>query len=147
MITQSFPSLRPKPPVVVYPPYKYTPPLGPLGGPRKPTGWDVQKAEKFKITPEEFVRRDEIVRKMWRECNWREGDVLCPRGPQSRDKYGTNIKVEGIYRTYHDFHENEKWPSDDEPYIMTVRPERGANGGRICCTPDFLMRPGNGSSC
>jgi len=141
MIVQSFPSLRPKIPPVHLGGHRHHTPLS-LGNSAEPNAKDRARAVALGITPYEFVRRDKIVREKWLACQFHVGQILTPVQDASREKYGTNIKVEGICKSYHDFHEKDVWPDDDDPFILLVRPERGVkDGGRIICTADFLMKP------
>lgn len=116
---------------------------------RKPDTRDMNLADKLKITPEEVVRRDDIVRNLWINCHFHVGEFLMPANPAKREQYGTNIKVMQIFKSYHDFPAHEKWPADDIPYIMTVKPDVEGSG-LILCVSNFLCRRNgsdNGATC
>jgi hypothetical protein len=148
MIAQSFPSLRVKKhsyiPVVVLPPKQH----GVVEiGPFKPTVRDMNLADKRKITPEEVMRRDSIIRDMWCEVvkdKYSVGDVVQPRVNSSRLKYGDKLKIMEIYKSYHDVSIHEDWPKDDIPLNITLKIK---DGSLLLCTKDFFMKVPNGGTC
>lgn len=98
---------------------------------------DKEKATQIGITPEEYVRRDNIVRNIWIKNMFKVGDVLDCYDKKDRDDYG-NITVKQIFTNYSMFPLNEAkdWPKDDKPYTMTVKPEKKEQ--LILCTPSWL---------
>jgi hypothetical protein len=145
MIVQQFATLRKYVQQHYQPPPQYDQTLAVYR--RTPTYMDKEGAKKRNITPEEFVRRDMIVRQKWLDCTWKIGDVLTPVSEAARAQYGNTVVVENIYKSYNEVHEKEKWSTDDNPYLLSVRPEKGADGGRIICTIDFVMKALNGGTC
>lgn len=139
MIIQQFPSLRkPTLPAVVeygkgrkqqqqHQTFPYV---------RTPTSYDKEAATKFNITPEEFVRRDNVVRRMWIDCTLQVGCRYQAATEANRKLYGS-LLVRGIYKSYHDFSPTEDWPDDDRPYIVTCTSE---NRGEVICMPEFLVK-------
>lgn len=115
----------------------------PLPGPRTmgrtPDTRDQNKADQFKITPVEFVRRDDIVRQAFLDCPWRPGEVLRPKNKADYLAYGP-VTVRGVLKSYHDFHANDKWPDDDEPYIITVDSLNGTKRTTVFCTSGWLTK-------
>jgi hypothetical protein len=132
MITQSYKSLR----APLYLPSKvYT---------ARPDHRDRERAKEIGITPAEFVRRDTIVRQKWIDCKFHVAELLVPINDKAQERYG-NCLVEGICKSYYDFPPGDKWPDDDDPYILLVSPQRGTkDGGRIICTADFFKKAENG---
>lgn len=112
-------------------------------GLRKPDVRDLNLADKRKVTGEEIVRRDDIVRNLWIKCKFNESEVVMPKTVGDRDKYGARLTIKGIYRSYHDFPLHDEWPKDDVPYIITLSTDDGA----ILCTSDFIAKAPNGGTC
>lgn len=139
MIIEHFPSLRAKPhqPVVVLP-TKGT------NNDVRPDFRDRARAQVLCITADEFLRRDRIVRQLFLDCPFHSGEELVPKKPEDFERYG-KLTVQGIMKTYHDFHKDEKWPADDEPYILTTYSEKLKMV--VFCTSGFLMRANNGGTC
>jgi hypothetical protein len=114
---------------------------------RHPNQADRAKAAQFKITPEEFIRRDNIVRQMYLDCNFHFNEVCEPVGEIAREMYG-KCTIRKIFRTYHDFtiQQAMDWPTDDRPLIVTAEPTKKPEGSNmILCTPKFLRRLSIGS--
>lgn len=109
---------------------------------RTPNAADRSRANQFKITPEEFVRRDNIVRQQYLDCILQVGDVCEPVALASRELYG-KCTIKKILRTYHDFTTASgiAWPEDDRPMIVEAEPEKKHDGTTlICCTPKYLQK-------
>lgn len=106
----------------------------------RPNQADQNRAKQFNITPEEFVRRDKIVRQMWIDCQYRTGEVVRPMMPESFEEYG-RITIRGVFKSYHDFPQEEakEWPKDDRPFIITCEPEKGEQR-LLVVTPAWLSR-------
>jgi hypothetical protein len=124
-------------------------PLLPVSVDNRPNAADNKRADQFKITPAEFVRRDKIVRQLWLDSMmFKVGDVVRPKNEEDYQIYG-NITIRGVFKTYHDFPTAEamQWPKDDRPYIFTVSPAKG-DANILLVTAQF-MKPfaGNGSTC
>jgi hypothetical protein len=117
--------------------------------PERPTDADRERAKQFKITPEEFVRRDEIVRRLWARSSldFPVNSMARPMMDQAFEEYG-HVKICQVFKSYHDFPTLEaiEWPEDDIPFIFTVAPEKGEN--RLLCVTAGFMRPvRNGGVC
>jgi hypothetical protein len=109
---------------------------------RHPNAADRSRAIQFKVSPEEFIRRDNIIRQMYLDCYFNIGDVCEPVGIIAREMYGKCI-IRKIFRTYHDFPTAQAidWPADDKPLIVTAEPERKPeDSNMILCTPKFLQK-------
>ncbi len=123
MITQTFPSTRPKP----QPPVVYS------------TGNGYHKAQEISLSRNislaEFWKRDNIVKAQMSGCLLQEGKKYMPNKKEDQEKYG-NVIVKQVFRSYFDFPISEPWPSDNTPYTITVQPEKMV--GAILCTPDWL---------
>lgn len=113
----------------------------------RPTEPDKARAKQFGITPDEFVRRDKIVRQLYLNCNFHVGENLRPVLEADFDQYG-EVAVKKIFKCYHDFPTAEamEWPDDDEPYIITVSPEKG-DADLLVVTSRFMRRYKMGEKC
>lgn len=92
-----------------------------------------------KIPLIEWERRNEIIKKLSKDCSFIVGQILYPRNKEGLDLYGT-CKVLGVCKTYHDFGDME-WPSDDIPLIIHAESmtRKNATGFvRFNCTPAYL---------
>lgn len=116
----------------------------------RPNHMDKQRADQFKISPEEFVRRDKIVRQLNLDTamQYSAGQTVECVMDHSREEYG-RLLIRGVFKTYHDFPTAEamSWPPDDKPYIFTVQSEKNGltEDGKervsprlILCTADFF---------
>lgn len=131
-----------------YPDYGYKPPVPPpVLGPHNnncgvgyTTEQEKRRATQFGITPDEFKRRDTIVRRLFAECPFRIGQTVKPVMEQSVAQYGM-VLIRGIFRSYHDFPtaEAKAWPKDDIPYIITVEPQMG-DAELLLVTTKFLQK-------
>jgi hypothetical protein len=90
---------------------------------KRPHSGDIFMASKFKIKPDEFVRRDLIVRQLWQECAYRIGDQVTPKDVDDKKKYGAVLVVRNIYHSYNQFEPHEAWPAGDNPMIVTAMNE------------------------
>lgn len=109
---------------------------------RTPNAADRSRAAQFKITPEEFIRRDNIVRQMFLDCDFQINQRVTPVTDKSYDMYGYCV-IRTIRRTYHDFTTKEgmEWPADDRPLTVAAEPTKKPDGiNLILCTPGFLRR-------
>lgn len=126
MIEQFFPSKRPKKiTVTVLNPPWYSP-------------MDHQQAHSRKIDVAEFIRRDNIIREMWRICQWRNGDTGFPINKKDYEKYGVFI-VTGVMSTYRDTAYGHEWPKSDNPMIVTIKSLK-APSQILFCTPEWLTK-------
>jgi len=141
MIIQYFPPLRPK--------SKFTNVLefgkGHKNPPwvRPPNESDKACALRMGISPEEAVRRDNIVFDLWQACPFHVSEPVMAKSVEDRKTYG-KLSIRGIFRSYSEFHANETWPSDDVPYIITCDSE---HKGTIICTSSFLTKGNHGGTC
>lgn len=151
MIVQTFKSKKPLPTVHFnkppWPGHTYGVPANSSSIDPRPNDQDRKRAAQFKIKPEEFVRRDKVVRQLYIDCPWRPGELLRPAADNYFEQYG-NVLVRGIYKSYHDFSTAEamQWPADDEPYILSVQPQKG-DSSLLCVTSDFLAKIPVGDKC
>lgn len=148
MITISYPCVKSRDPYKRYVPnlpmpLKQTQQTFPTTGTTRPNEMDKKRADQFKISPEEFVRRDDIVRQLYLDTAmfFKPGDVVQCRTEQQRETYG-KITIRGVFKSYHDFPTAEAvaWPKDDIPYIFTVQPEKPEKGDIILSTADFFEK-------
>ena len=108
----------------------------------RPNEVDKSRAKQFQISPEEFVRRDQIVRQLFLDTAmfYKAGDIVECRKEADREKYG-KVSIRGVFKTFHDFPTAEAmvWPVDDIPYIFTVQPSKDGTPDLILCTADFFQ--------
>jgi len=125
MIEQSFPSKR----VITLPHQQeskfYTPA-------------EYAQAHARKITVAEFVRRDDLVKKLSTECPLQTGDTAYPANKKGYEEYGAVIVV-GITRSYKDFANDTTWPKNDNPMIVTFAPMNDRKS-HVFCTSNYLVK-------
>lgn len=127
MIEQTYPSKRVP---LLPPPYVHnTPWFSPM---------DYQQAMSRKITPAEFVRRDNIVRAMFRDCKWRPGDTGFPINKKDYEKYGVFVVI-GVMTTYRDTSYEHEWPKSDNPMIVTIKSLKDQTQV-LFCTPEWVVK-------
>jgi hypothetical protein len=115
----------------------------------RPNANDKARAAQFKITAEEFVRRDLIVREMWVNTAFKAGDKARPMTEQGFAEYGW-LDIKGVYKTYHDFSttDGQDWPPDDRPLTITAMPSKKGKFEMILLHPSYLRPKGViGSAC
>ncbi len=127
MIEQSFPSKRPK----------KLPVVGALNAPWY-SSMDYQQAHSRKIDVAEFIRRDNLVRKMFIECPYRPGDTGFPINKKDYEKYGVFI-VTGILVSYRDTAYDHEWPKNDNPMVVTIKSLKEPTHVMFC-TPSWLAK-------
>lgn len=110
----------------------------------RPNHMDKQRADQFKISPEEFVRRDKIVRQLNLDTamQYNAGQTVECVTEQARSEYG-KLLIRGVFKTYHDFPTAEAmaWPEDDMPYIFTVQPQKNGltDDGKERVSPRLVL--------
>lgn len=127
MIEQTFASIRPK--VRVF---------GSFTGNKWYSPADHQQASLRKITPEEYRRRDDLIRELTNGIKFQIGDTAYPSEEKGLEKYGQCI-VTGITRSYKDFLPTEEWRKGDNPFVMAFRPEKDKSS-TILCTANYLVK-------
>jgi hypothetical protein len=124
MLTQTYPSIR-KPTV-------YQPPAN--------TPWfttrEEAEAKKRGIPVGEFIRRDTIVKQLFRECPYGAGDTVYPAKKQDFKKYGV-CKILSLCASYSAMGINETWPKSDNPMIVAFT-AAGQEENVIHCTTNYL---------
>lgn len=79
----------------------------------------IAQAAMKKITPEEWQRRDNIIRVEANSVTYTKNASVYPHTWANFVKYG-QCKIIGITDTYKDFTELE-WPANDVPYVIVAR--------------------------
>jgi hypothetical protein len=132
MITETFASKRPK--------ATYWPTTYPLTSniPKHFTAQEIAQAEMRGITPEEYVRRDNIVKRLSSLVQLRAGDTCYPSNKDGYAKYGCCFVV-GVCRSYKDFSADSKWPKNDTPMVVTFASSLHPNQHMIC-THHYMER-------
>lgn len=98
---------------------------------------EVAQATQRGITPAEYVRRDQLVKSLVLECEYKSGDTAYPCHKKDYEKYGA-VFIIGLTRSYKDFETNHVWPKNDNPMIVTFAPLND-RGTHIFCTTNFLQ--------
>lgn len=102
------------------------------------TSFEIEGARRRNITPLEFRRRDEIVRKEFQNCAFGIGDQVYPHSKELYEKDGA-CRVRGIISSYSMFPTDEKWPENDKPFIVhAVYLSDKAN--TFNCTNNYLQK-------
>ena len=132
MITQSFKSKR-APSFPSYMPAKETSDNKPWYSPQ-----EIAAAAARKITPAEYIRRDNIVKELATACPLQTGDTAYPHDKKGYHLYGACIVV-GICRSYKDFSLDEEWPKNDNPFIVSFS---SLNNRKdiFLCTSNYLTK-------
>lgn len=127
MIQKSFQSKRPVP--------VYQPPAHNYGTP-----WyspkEIALATARKITPAEYVRRDNIIKELYGKCTFDTGDIMFPDDPKGYAEYGP-VLIIGVCQSYSDFAPGDKWPKNDNPMIVTFCPVSNKSQ-HVFCTVNYL---------
>jgi len=128
MIVQSFNSKR-------APKYTYIPATN-----TKPwyTAQEYAAARARNISPEEYVRRDKVVKELATACPFQTGDTAYPHDKKGYEEYGVCVVI-GICRSYKDFNVDEEWPKNDNPYILSFAPMNDRKN-IVMCTSNYLTK-------
>jgi hypothetical protein len=70
-------------------------------------------------TWKEAKRRDEIIKKMYKECKYYPGQKLIPDVPGAFAEHG-ECTVVGVCSSYVLYGKDIAWPASDNPLIVTV---------------------------
>lgn len=70
------------------------------------------------ITPAEYVRRNDIIKGLYLDCPYDEGDIVYPAKYEDFLKYGA-VKIVGVCDDYSKFGFDVKWAKNDNPMIVT----------------------------
>lgn len=148
MLTQTFPSLKPKAAPwqvpVVYGRQQQQQQQPPAGASvyiynRQPQPEDRIKAAKLKLNISEYVRRDDILHDLYKKANCRTGETVYPRDAKKFLEYGPLIVV-NITKTMQDWGVSEEWPEDDIPFTLLVRPaDASKNIQPFLCTAGWIQ--------
>lgn len=123
MIAETYTSKK----VKIYQPYSVTPFF---------TDKEVKAAIARKITPAEFVRRDNIVRDLYFKTKLEAGDTAYPVHPKAYQESGACYVV-GVCKSLHDFSPDSKWPKNDNPMIVSFHSMEDPSNTFVC-TYDYL---------
>lgn len=99
---------------------------------------DEAQARLRKISTEEYVRRDKIIRTEWNACPFKEGDIVYPKAQKDYMDYGP-VKITGMLRSYKDTAIEDEWPKNDNPFILTIQPLKGKQD-LVFCTANWVAK-------
>jgi hypothetical protein len=105
--------------------------------PKHFTAHEVHQAKVRGITPEEYVRRNNIVQGLSAQVRLRPGDTAYPESKAGYQKYGACLVI-GVCHSYKDFSFDDKWPDNDCPYVVTFTP-LGNREIHMHCTHHYLV--------
>ncbi len=86
----------------------------------------------------EARRRDNLVRDLWRACPYSTGDKVVPVDGAALRKYGDDITVLHISKSYAELGKNEEWPDDDCPLIVYAQSHK--KNQYFFCTTNYLKK-------
>lgn len=84
----------------------------------------------------EACRRDRIIRALTKDLPYKEGDRVYIKREKDREKYGEEIYISKIVRTYGGFGKGEEWPKSDVP--MVVHCYSKDKDIQFFCTPNYV---------
>lgn len=82
----------------------------------------------------EAKRRDEIVRKLVKDCPYSVGETVEVNSDPGKEKYGATALVMGIAQNYIQLGK-EEWPEGDNPLIVHARAD---DDTEFFCTVNYL---------
>jgi len=149
MISQTFPSTRPKYPNYlnnnnIHYPNTHRTPLAVV----QPSGTSDTsylamskfRAEKCGITTGEWQRRDEIVKDLISKCSFRIGDTCYPPSKEEYEKMGKCLIV-GRILSYIEIDHNNDWPPNDNPMLLSIVEQKDELRDQIInCTTNWPKR-------
>ncbi len=101
--------------------------------------WAANEAEKMGITKEEWMRRNDIVVQLVRECTFRPGDTFYPCDKDEYTKYGKCAVVQRA-QTYKDVC-LDVWDKNENPYVITAKSFKPEYANKtILCTTAYLSK-------
>jgi hypothetical protein len=83
----------------------------------------------------EAQRRDSIIKEHVKKFPFKEGDIVQPVEPTEFEKYG-KLMISKIADSYGKLGKNEEWPSNDNPFIISVYVEK--TNSYLFCTTNYL---------
>lgn len=107
---------------------------------RQPTPGDVARSLKLKITPTEFIRRDDVVHKLVADSGFSLRDKVYPLDKQAYKEHG-ECEITNICQSYYDFSLDEVWPKNDNPFILAIRSvdeAKAKKDGVLLCTLNYV---------
>lgn len=81
-------------------------------------------------------KRDDIVKKLYKDCPYNVGDICKPVNPDKR--YSNNISITAICKSLTDMGKDYQWPKDDNP--MIVHAYDNEKKFPMFCTTNFLTK-------
>lgn len=91
-----------------------------------------------KITVEEYVRRDKIIRNEWNACPFKIGDTVYPKSQKDYIDYGP-VEITAMLQSYKDTSIEDEWPKNDNPFILTIKPLKG-DQSLVFCTANWVVK-------
>jgi hypothetical protein len=131
MLRYKLPSLRDKKPYTIPTLVPKTPDVTPVESPPLKQGM-------MPTMMNEAIRREKIVEKLAKECPYKEHDIVTPVDDEEVAKYGKNILVEKICKSYTEIGLSEKWPASDLPLIVMAWSQEKQT--RFFCTTNYLKK-------
>ena len=79
------------------------------------------QAKLRKISPSEYIRREDIVKELYNSAPYKTGDTAYPNKPKDFKLYGA-CRIMGICSAYMHMDKDEEWPKTDNPLLVTFSP-------------------------
>jgi hypothetical protein len=89
---------------------------------------------KFGISPLEYNRRNELVKKLYMECKYNKGDICVPTNKTIPDNQYGVITVQGVCSTLEEVGVNYEWPKSDNPLIVSFTCTANPKNVTLCTT-------------
>lgn len=101
------------------------------------TADETKQALLRKLTPAEYLRRDNLIRKLSNECPVQVGDTAYPTIEKDYKLYDI-VQVVGVARSYKDLELDHVWKNDN-PMIVTFHPLKDRQT-TVFCTANYLSK-------
>ncbi len=119
MISQTFESKRPLPRYHIFA-GQHSHQSKTFSSGRAPDQQDSARANAIGITPAEFVRRDDLIRRAYTLNTHAVGDIVIPVDAKDYKEYG-DLRVRGILKTYYDISLADKdWDAKDTIFLLSL---------------------------
>jgi len=92
----------------------------------------------------EALRRDELIKKLYRECSYRSGDEVEYVNDNDKKKNPEDrLVVMNIVDSYTKIGKDEKWPASDNPLIVHAKQfKQDGSVSEFFCTTNYLKKKG-----
>lgn len=85
----------------------------------------------------ELERRNDIIKKLFNECPYKEGDTCIPTTDKDIEQYG-EVNILNMCSSITEYGKHEAWPKSDNPMIVTGFSHKKQT--TFFCTTNFLKK-------